>query len=143
MSAASRSSFRWVVILDLLACIASFAAAWWLFTTLLAPDYGLELEQRWKVDLALSSLIAWVGIELLGGGWRGGLRNWFDLSFCAVGINLVVQYGLNYFAVLQPVPWPIALAGGICGVALIGGIRKVFGRGDRDKPSILLVGFDA
>src|SRR5579883_3125841 len=103
MSAASRSSFRWVVILDLLACIASFAAAWWLFTTLLAPDYGLELEQRWKVDLALSSQIAWVGIALPGACCRGRLRNRFDLSFCAVGINLMVQNELNYFAVMQPV----------------------------------------
>jgi len=141
MNALSRSSFRWISLLDLVACALGFLAAMWLYGTL-DPDYGFPMRSRWEVDFLLSAVTAWIGFEFLGGGWRGGLRSAFDLSFCAVGLNLVVQYGLNYFRVLQPVPWAIALAGGVLGVAATGAIRSGFARGGREKPSILLVGFD-
>jgi len=142
MNPLSRSSFRWISLLDLLACALGFLAAMWLYG-MLDADYGFPIRSRWAVDLALSGVTAWIGIEFLGGGWRGGLRNAFDLSFCAVGLNLVLQYGLNYFRILLPVPWVIALTGGIFGVAAVGMVGTAFAKGGHDQPSVLLVGFDA
>ena len=140
---AARSSFRWIALIDLVVCGASFVAALWLFGTIVDPKYSFALRDHWATEAALSSVTAWIGIEFVGGGWRGGVRNWFDLSFCAVGFNLVVQYGLNYFSLVTPVPWPVALGGGILAVGLIGGWRGAFAGIGREKRTILLVGFDA
>jgi len=143
MSLVSRSSFRWIVLFDLLASFASFLAAFWLYGSLLDAEYSFAMRAGWTGDLALSAVIAWMGVELLGGGWRGGIRNWFDLSFCAVGFNLVIQYGLNYFGMLQPVPWLVALAGGVLAVTLIAASRRALTRIGQERPSILLVGYDS
>jgi lipopolysaccharide/colanic/teichoic acid biosynthesis glycosyltransferase len=142
MSAGPPSSSRWFGILDLLACFASFAVVLWLYGQLVDWNYAFGSGERPLRDLVVSASVAWIAIMFPGGGWQGGLRNWFDLSFCAVGFNLVVQYGLNYLALVAPTPWPVAVAGSVGSVALIGGFRKCFGALSGDASSILLVGCD-
>jgi lipopolysaccharide/colanic/teichoic acid biosynthesis glycosyltransferase len=143
MSAGAPNSSRWAGFLDLLACFASFALVLWLYGQLVDGDYALGSADKWVPDLAISASVAWLAIVFLGGGWRGGLRNWFDLSFCAVGFNLVVQYGLNYLSLFDPTPWPVAVAGSVGSVALTGGFRKCLHALGGEASPILLVGCDA
>jgi lipopolysaccharide/colanic/teichoic acid biosynthesis glycosyltransferase len=140
MSASSPKSSRWFGLLDLLACFAAFGLALWVYGNLAGWDYPPGWGDNWVYDLVVSALVAWIAIVFPGGGWRGGTRNWFDLSFCAVGFNLVVQYGFYYLSLLQPTPWPAAVAGSIASVALIGASRACLGGMGRDVPRILLVG---
>jgi lipopolysaccharide/colanic/teichoic acid biosynthesis glycosyltransferase len=143
MSAGSPTSARWAVFLDLLACFASFALLLWLYAELVEPNRYSGTGDRWIRELVVSAVVAWVAIVFPGGGWTGGTRNWFDLTFCAVGFNLVVQYGLNYLSLMQPTPWPVAVAGGVMSVAAIGGLRHWLGARKGDASSILLVGYDS
>lgn len=138
MNAGSRP----VTLLDLLACFAAFAAVLYLYALLMDPAFPFDVED-WIRGFAISGSIAWIGIEFLGGGWGGGRQNWFDLSFCAVGFNLVVQYGLNYLLQMTPVPWPVAVAGGVSSVVLIGVVRRGLRKLAGDTTSILLVGYDS
>jgi lipopolysaccharide/colanic/teichoic acid biosynthesis glycosyltransferase len=142
MSAGPPHSPRWIGLLDLLACVAGFALVLSLYGALLDPEYAFGSD-RWTLDLAVSASVAWIAVVFPGGGWRGGTRNWFDLAFCAVGFNLVVQYGLNYLSLLQPTPWPVAAAGGVASVTLIGVLRSLLAARTRaNSSSILLVGYD-
>jgi lipopolysaccharide/colanic/teichoic acid biosynthesis glycosyltransferase len=142
MSSGSPTSTRWFGLVDLLACFAGFALALWVYGEFTDWNRVSAWGGTWVRDLAVSTLVAWIAIVFPGGGWRGGTRNWFDLSFCAVGFNLVVQYGLNYLSLLQPTPWPVVVAGGLASVSLIGGLRVCLRRMGRKPPSILLVGCD-
>jgi lipopolysaccharide/colanic/teichoic acid biosynthesis glycosyltransferase len=141
MSLAARGSSRWISFADLLVCFASFLTVQWI-TGIMDPELAFEIHDTWANELIISSMVAWFGIELLGGGWSGGLRNWFDLSFCAVGFNLVVQYGLNYISVMQPAPWMVLVTGSVLSVLLIGGLRRIVRGLEGGSASILLVGFD-
>ncbi len=142
MTPGSPSTARWFWLLDLLACLAGFALALWAYGALAGWDNPAGWADSWAIDWLVSAIVAWVAIVFPGGGWRGGTRNWFDLSFCAVGLNLVVQYGLNYLSIMQPTPWPAAVAGGIAGVGLIGGLRTWLGSLGGRASRILLVGSD-
>ncbi len=140
MNAGSPKSSRWFGLLDLLACFAGFALVLWVYGELAGWSPPRGRGDDWVRDLAVSALVAWIAIVFPGGGWRGGVRNWFDLSFCAVGFNLVVQYGLNYLSLMQPTPWPVAVAGGVASVGMIGGFRACLRARGRDASRILLVG---
>jgi lipopolysaccharide/colanic/teichoic acid biosynthesis glycosyltransferase len=142
MSAGSWKSARWFGLLDLLACFAGFALALWVYGELVGWDRPPGWADDWARDLAVSALVAWIAIVFPGGGWRGGMRNWFDLSFCAVGFNLVVQYGLKYLSLLEPTPWLAVVAGGVASVGLIGGLRAALGAWGGGASRILLVGCD-
>jgi hypothetical protein len=128
---------------DLAACFASFAVVLWLYGELVDPTGYQGAEGRWIRELVVSAVVAWIAIVFPGGGWTGGTRNWFDLTFCAVGFNLVVQYGLNYLSLMQPTPWPVAVTGGMASVALIGGLRKWQGPRGGNVSTVLLVGYDS
>jgi lipopolysaccharide/colanic/teichoic acid biosynthesis glycosyltransferase len=142
MSAGAPSAARWFGLFDFLACFAGFALALWAYGALAGPDSPPGLGDNRAIDLVVSATVAWIALVFPGGGWRGGARNWFDLSFCAVGLNLVVQYGLNYLALMQPTPWPAVVAGGVASVGLIGGLRALFGGLGGRASRILLVGCD-
>jgi lipopolysaccharide/colanic/teichoic acid biosynthesis glycosyltransferase len=142
MTAGDASSSRWAGFFDLLACLAGFAPALWLYGYLVDSSYAFGAGHRLTEDLAISALVAWIAIVFPGGGWQGGTRNWFDLSFCAVGFNLVVQYGLNYLSLLRPTPWPAMVVGGAASVGLIGMNRKLLRALGGSDSSILLVGCD-
>jgi lipopolysaccharide/colanic/teichoic acid biosynthesis glycosyltransferase len=143
MSSGSPTSTRWFGLVDLLACFAGFALALWVYGEFTDWNRVSAWGGTWVRDLAVSTLVAWIAIVFPGGGWRGGTRNWFDLSFCAVGFNLLVQYGLNYLWFLEPAPWPAAVAGGVASVSLIGALRTVLRARDGRASRILLVGCDA
>jgi lipopolysaccharide/colanic/teichoic acid biosynthesis glycosyltransferase len=142
MRAVSPNSVRWFGLADLAACFAAFALVLPVYGELAGWDGPTGWGGNWVTDLVVSAVVAWIAIVFPGGGWRGGARNWFDLSFCAVGFNLVVQYGLYYLSLMQPTPWPVAVAGGVVSVGLIGGLRTCFRARGGGASRILLVGCD-
>ena len=73
--------------------------------------------------------------------WRRRLLDRRLLS--AVGFNLMLQYGLNYLFGMHPAPWPIAIAGSVLAIALIGVQQKWLYRRPGGSPRILMVGTDA
>jgi len=143
MSAVVRYRIRSRELLELLACCAGVGLAAWLYQKTL----GITGAGGWSAEsilgLSIMALTCWLVTVFSDGAWTGGLRLWIDRFFSAVGLTLVILYGLVYVFHITPTPWPIVVSGcsfSIVLVALIARRQPALAKG---TPGILLVGFDS
>jgi lipopolysaccharide/colanic/teichoic acid biosynthesis glycosyltransferase len=134
----------WVALIDLLACLIGFCLALGLYQTLLTGAVPLHWSADWIRETLISAITAWVAIVFTGNPWEDGVRLWIDRLFSTIGFNLMVQYGLDYLFHIEPIPWPVAVAGSIFAIGLV----AVFpGRRHLGFPSpsggTLLLGYDS
>jgi hypothetical protein len=131
-------------VFDLLACIVGFSLAIWLYSSLSAGAFLFEWSAEFTREAAVSALTAWIAIAFTWNPWSDRVRLWIDRLFSAIGFNLMVQYGLDYFFHAPPTPWPAAILGSVFSIALLSLYRN---RPDLTHPQhaggTLLLGYDS
>jgi lipopolysaccharide/colanic/teichoic acid biosynthesis glycosyltransferase len=145
MKVARSQSFRaWFAALDLIACLAGFSIAIWLYVGFSAGSFSPYWQPEWTRETVVSALTAWIAIAFTWDRWGDGVRLWIDRLFSTIGFNLMVQYGLDYLFHISPTPWPVAVVGSIFAIALIGVIprRRDFA-GPPPADGTLLLGYDS
>ncbi len=141
MTAAAGRPLRFREWFDLLACVLGVGFAAWLYKALLdRTDSGWSA--TWLLRLLVTVVACWLAVVSADRGGGGGLRLWMDRFFSAVGLSLVILYGLAYFFTLGPTPWPIVVAGSAFSIGLTALLRKLMATLAKDT-GILLVGFDS
>jgi lipopolysaccharide/colanic/teichoic acid biosynthesis glycosyltransferase len=134
----------WIAGFDLFACIAGFSATIWLYAGLVGGVFFTRWPAEWTRETLISAFTAWIAVAFTGNPWGDGVRLWIDRLFSAIGFNLMVQYGLDYFFHISPTPWPVAVIGSVVSIALISALPQ---RRDRAIAGIrggtLLLGYDA
>jgi lipopolysaccharide/colanic/teichoic acid biosynthesis glycosyltransferase len=145
MSAAFRHRIQYRrALFDLFACAAGFGSVSWLYQ-ILAGKTGFSI---WSADgalaISISAATCWLVMVLSYSPPSGGFKLWIDQFFSAAGLNLMVQYGLAYVFLSDPVPLWIVLLGTVVSIALIIPLGRRFSPALTPEPSgILLLGLDS
>lgn len=128
--------------LDLLASIAAFSLAIWLYEGILSRNLLEPWPAEWFREILISAFTAWVAMAFAESHWDDSVRLWIDRFFSAVGFNLLIQYGLDYLFALPPTPWPAAIVGSVIAIAFIGALQRLRKPLRQTSGAILLLGYD-
>jgi lipopolysaccharide/colanic/teichoic acid biosynthesis glycosyltransferase len=126
---------------DLLACIASVTLAAILYQALFPVAEPYAWSGEWFLGLAITVASCWTAVLFSSSGWNVGFRQSIDRFFSAVGLSLVVLYGIAYLFPIQPAAWPLVVAGSAFSVASVTALRKWWYPALAPR-KILLLGFD-
>ncbi len=128
-----------LALLDLLACVAGFGLASWLYQALAGGTGAGGL-----LAISVSAVTCWLAIAFSASLPRGGFSSQIGQLFSAAGLNLMLQYGLAYIFPMTPAPLWMILFGTIITIVLIVPLGRRLDRALRSEPAgILLVGFDS
>ena len=143
MSSGIRQGFSRVgAFLDLLASVAAFSAAVWLYWGSIGRGYLLPWPAEWFREILISAFTAWVAMAFAENPGEDGVRLWIDRFFSVVGFNLLIQYGLDYLFAIPPTPWPAAIGGSVLAIGLMGMLQRSRDAARQDSGGILLLGYD-
>jgi lipopolysaccharide/colanic/teichoic acid biosynthesis glycosyltransferase len=135
-----------VAVGDLFSCIVGFGAVTWAYQTWIQqPDTGAEPAAipAWLLKAVLAAVTAWIAVVFVDGQASDGLQILVNHFFSAVGLNLIVQYGLAYLFEFEPMPWPVIVSATAVSMALLLFLRKLLIRTEgEERRGILLMGFD-
>jgi lipopolysaccharide/colanic/teichoic acid biosynthesis glycosyltransferase len=134
----------WPTGLTLLACLAGFSLAAWLYGGLAEGHFSGPWPARSIREILVSAFIAWVAIASTENPCGDHVRLWVDRLFSAIGFNLIVQFVIDYLFHASPAPWPIVVAGSVFAIASVAACQqRLFYMSAENSGTTLLLGYDS